>query len=177
LRQKADPGEPTPWPDVHDAPCERRVRHTTSGGKSAPAFSAVTPAPQRSGGVGWMKAAFQAALGALRMWSGDAMLGAAFVAQIARAIIKLLVLPRSLRRARKRHIGITPRPPMRLVAVRALQYRITLSKPIETGEVGHDASRDFSICLGASDNNHGNHGTLPVEAILKRKCGKFYWRQ
>jgi hypothetical protein len=121
-----------------------------------------------------MKAAFQAALGALRMWSGDAMLGAAFVAQIARAIIKLLVLPRSLRRARKRHIGITPRPSMRLVAVRALQYRIALSKPIETGEVGHDAGRDFSICLGALEDNHGDHAILLQGGTIQTMRGNFY---
>lgn len=70
---------------------------------------------------------------------------------------------------RKRHVGIKPRPTMRLVAVWALQRRIALSKPTETGKVGHDAGWNFPIRFGASDNNHGDHGALPQCGTISKR--------
>ena len=60
----------------------------------------------------------------------------------------------------KRHIGVVPRPLMMLVAMRAQQSSVALSKSFEARQISDDAGRDFAICLGAPDDKHGNHGNL-----------------
>jgi len=67
-----------------------------------------------------------------------------------------------------------PRPTMMLVAVWASKDSIAVSNPIEPCQIGHDSGRDFSICLGAFEDNHGDHAILLQGGTIQMMRGNFY---
>ena len=72
----------------------------------------------------------------------------------------MLCLAVGLPRERNGQIRIVAGPSMSSFAMGAGHSSVALSKPMETGKVSHDTGRNFSVCFGARDDDHRDHGAL-----------------